>query len=139
MSLFNCSYLSKSHPKCQPVIFYDSPCPLLALAAERSALRLPTLAGCSARDADVFRRASAIFVKGTVTGSAGHLRIFRGDVHRTQGLSRVPLPEAPAAGFPGMLRILAGYLDIVLAAAPLLIVETAAHRTVQFCHRTHTS
>ena len=84
-------------------------------------------------------RTSAVLIKGAVTCLADHLRILGWNLHAALCRAYGPLPEALAAGFAGMLRVIARHLDIVLSAALLLIVETASYRTIQSCHRTLTS
>ena len=103
---------------------------LFAFAAEGGALRLPAVAGCPARDANMLRLTMAALVKGAFHHLAGHVRIFRGNVHRAGHAASVPLPEAGAAGIPGMAGAGTLHLDIILAAAALLVVQTAGHGTV---------
>ena len=82
---------------------------------------------------------AAVFVKRTLHSAAGNLCVFYRNIHRASEGSGASLTEADAAGISGMAGAAALHLDIILAAASVLIVKTAGYGTVQFRHFTSTS
>lgn len=82
---------------------------------------------------------AAVLVKRTFHSMAGNLCVLYRDVHRASYGSGASLTEAGAAGISGMAGSSALHLDIIFAAASVLIVKTAGHGTVQFRHFTSTS
>ena len=60
----------------------------------------------------------------------GHLRRLAWNIIRIAGTIISALPEAVAACLIGHLRIVSGHMDVVLAAAIVLIIRTIYNRTV---------
>ena len=112
---------------------FDPPFPflrLLAFTAECCALRLPALAGISSGNPDMLCLAVAVFIKGTLHRPAGYIRILGGIIHGASYPVPAALPEADTAGIPGMSCPIPFHLDVILAAAFLLVIHTTGYRAI---------
>ena len=78
----------------------------------------------------MLRLTVAAFIEGTLHRFAGYIRVFGGIIYRISHPVPVTLPEADTAGIPGMSGPIALHLNVILAAAFLLVIQTAGHRTV---------
>lgn len=74
--------------------------------------------------------AFAGLIVGTGRRITGNLRRFAGDIIRIAGSVIFALTETVAAGLIGHFRIAAAHMDIILAAAVILIIGTVYNRTV---------
>ena len=108
---------------------------LITLTAEGRAFGLLAVAGIAARHADVVRITLAVIVEGTGGRLTGYIRGFCG----TSTVGGVcggisPLPEAGTESIPVMSGIAAIHFDILLTAAPVLIINTGYNSTIQIGH-----
>lgn len=79
---------------------------------------------------NLVRMALAGLVVGTGCRITGNLRRLAGNLIRIAGPVIFPLAETVAAGLIGHFRITASYMDVVLAAAVILIIGTVYDGTV---------
>lgn len=108
---------------------------LVTFAAEGRTLCLLAVAGAASGHANVVGMAFALLVKGTVRHLAMDVRGLGGATAVSCILKAVrALPKAVAEGIPGMLGIATLHLDVVLAAAAILIVNTGQNSTIQIGH-----
>lgn len=88
------------------------------------------MARIGARHLDLVRMAFAGLIVGAGRRVAANLRRLAGNVVRIAGPVIFPLTEAFAAGLICHLRVMSAHMDVILAAAVVLIIGTVYNRTV---------
>lgn len=108
---------------------------LVALATEGCALCLLTFTSIASRHTNVVCVAFALLIKGAICNLALNLgRLCRAATVGCILKAVRALPEAVTEGIPGMFGMAALYLNIILAAAAVLVIDTGQNGTIQIGH-----
>lgn len=103
---------------------------LFTFTFERCAFRLITMTGIGACHLDLVRMALTGLVVHAGRRITGNLRRLAGNLIRIAGTVIFPLTEAFTAGLISHFRIAAAHMNVILAAAVILIIGTVYNGTV---------